>query len=123
MFIDFFENAPVLQNEFKVWLTSSFFEGSSVADAPDWLRTYDDKAGLARSLKEEYERVTSNTLLVLCRASNGGVDVHILKTGDELLSDETVESIGREDYVRMVACLGEPITDKYFSRDKRSGLR
>jgi hypothetical protein len=44
------------------------------------------------------------------------------KTGDELLSDETVESIGREDYVRIVTCIGQDTTDKYF-REKRSGLR
>jgi hypothetical protein len=32
--IDFFGDAPALRNEFKVWLTSGFLEGSSVADAP-----------------------------------------------------------------------------------------
>jgi hypothetical protein len=38
----------------------------------------------------------------------------------ELLSDEAVESIGREGYVRMVACLGQQITNRYF--EKESGL-
>lgn len=33
--IDFYGDAPALRNEFKVRLTSSFLEGSSVADAPD----------------------------------------------------------------------------------------
>jgi hypothetical protein len=32
--IDFCSDAPALRNEFKVWLTSGFLEGSSVADAP-----------------------------------------------------------------------------------------
>jgi hypothetical protein len=40
--------------------------------------------------------------------------------GYELLSDEAVESIGREDYIRMVACVGEPFTNRYF--EKRIGL-
>ena len=117
--IDFFGDAPALRNEFKVWLTSGFFEGSTVADAPDWIRAQD---GLMR----EYERVTSDALLVVCRAGNSQVNVPVLnftsKTGCALLSDETVESIGREDYVGMVAYLGQDMTDKYF-REKTSGLR
>jgi hypothetical protein len=40
--------------------------------------------------------------------------------GYELLSDEAVKSIGREDYVRMVACLGGGFTNRYF--EKKSGL-
>jgi hypothetical protein len=113
--IDFFGDAPALRNEFKVWLTSGFFEGSTVADAPDWIRKQD-------GLREEYERVTSDALLVVCRAGNGQVNVPVLnctsKTGCALLSDEAVEAIGREDYIRMVACLGQDATDKYF-REKR----
>jgi hypothetical protein len=124
--IDFHGDAPALRNEFKVWLRSGFLEGSSVADAPDWFRTHVDKKVLTRSLKEQYERVTSNDLLVACRAGNGSVNVQNLQfpvasTGCELLSDETVESIGREaNYVRMVACMGQTNANKYF--EKRSGL-
>ena len=40
--------------------------------------------------------------------------------GRELLSDEAVECIGREDVVRMVGCVGYAVTKKYF--DKNSGL-
>jgi hypothetical protein len=119
--INFFEDAPALRNEFKVWLASGFFEGSSVTDAPDWIRTN------AKDIRGDYELVTSDDLLVVCRGGNGQVKVNALhfvtvKTGCELLSDETVESIGREDYARMVACLGQDTTDKYF-REKMSGLR
>jgi hypothetical protein len=39
----------------------------------------------------------------------------------QLLSDEAVESIGREDYARMVACMGQHAADAYF-REKRAGL-
>jgi hypothetical protein len=116
--IDFHGDAPALQNEFKVWLTSEVLEGSSVADAPAWIRTQD-------GLRREYGRVTSDDLLVVCRAGNGQVNIPILncksKTGCALLSDETMESIGREDYVGMVAYLGQDTTDKYF-REKMSGL-
>jgi hypothetical protein len=34
--IDFRGDAPALRNEFTVWLTSGFVEGSSAANAPDW---------------------------------------------------------------------------------------
>jgi hypothetical protein len=43
------------------------------------------------------------------------------KAAYQYLSNEAVESIGREDYVRMVACLGQHTTDEYF-REKRAGL-
>jgi hypothetical protein len=93
--IDFYGDAPALRNEFKVWLTSSFLEGSSVADAPEWFRTHAEMKTLERKLREEYEKVTSDTILVLYRASNGMVSVSHL--GCELVSDEVVESIGSED--------------------------
>jgi hypothetical protein len=52
------------------------------------------------------------------RAGNGAVAVQSLhfqaNESDELLSDEAVESIGREDYVRVVACLGQPVTNNDF---------
>jgi hypothetical protein len=116
--IDFFGDAPALLNEFKVWLTSGFFEGSTVADAPDWIRTQDGLRGIS-------ERVSSDALLVVCRAGNGQVNIPVLNststTGYALLSDEAVESIGSEDYNRMVVCLGQGTTDKFF-REKMSGL-
>jgi hypothetical protein len=126
--IDFYGDAPALRNKFKVWLTSGFLEGSSVADAPDWFRTgrQSEKKAHALILREEYEKVTTNELLVVCRASNGIVTgdrlgFNITNTGHQLLSDEAVESIGREDYDQMVACIGQDMTDEYF-REKRSGL-
>jgi hypothetical protein len=128
--LDFYGNAPALRNEFKVWLVSGFFEGSSVADAPDWFRMHCEQKTLARYLREQYEHVTSDDLLVVCRASNGMVPFQRLRTpvanpganaDYQLLSDEAVESIGREDYVRMVASIGQHATDAYF-REKRAGL-
>jgi hypothetical protein len=89
---------------------------------PDWIRTRVS----VKDMKGDYERVTSDDLLVACRAGNSQVNVHVLNftsmTGCELLSDEAVKSIGREEYVRMVAYLGQDTTDKYF-REKMSGLR
>jgi hypothetical protein len=124
--IDFYGDAPALRNEFKVWLTSAFFEGTSVADAPDWFHTDTDKKTVARYVRRNYEQVTSDDLLTVCRAGNGMVTFQnlcfpVASTGCELLSDEAVESIGREDYARMVACLGQLMTDEYFMA-KRSGL-
>ena len=40
--------------------------------------------------------------------------------GHELPCGEAVESIGREDYVQMVACIGQLFTNRYF--EKNSGL-
>ncbi len=52
-------------------LTSDFLEGSSVADAPDYFRTAcSENKTVARDLREEYEEVASNDLLVVCRACN-----------------------------------------------------
>jgi hypothetical protein len=134
--IDFYGDAPALRNEFKVWLTSGFLEGSSVADAPGWFRMFSESSKtIAQDLREEYEEVKSNDLLVVCRACNKlvtfkSLDFMVANTGHQLLSDEAVEfrllsdeaveSIGREDYDRMVAYLGQSITNRYF--EKRSGL-
>jgi hypothetical protein len=139
--IDFYGDAPALRNEFKVRLTSDFLEGSSVADAPEWFRIDADKKPIAMYLREEFELLTSDHLLVVYRAGNRMVTVKslnlqvrvvhnrgyellsdeaVVSIVRELLSDEAVESIGREDYVRMVACLGEQITNRYF--EKKSGL-
>jgi hypothetical protein len=122
--VDFYGDAPALRNEFKVWLTSGFLEGSSVADAPDWFRTLAEKT-LARDLREVYEEVPSNDLLAVDRAGNCMVAVSRLncpgtETSYPFFSDEVVESIGSEDYDRMVAYLGQHLTDEYF-REKRNG--
>jgi hypothetical protein len=123
--IDFFGDAPALRNEFKIWFTSGLLEGSSVVDAPGWLRTHVEMKTLEQVVREAYDKVTSNNLLVLCRASNGLVSVSRLdhlgaETGYHRFSDEVVESIGSEDYGRMIAYLGQRTTDKYF-REKKSG--
>jgi uncharacterized C2H2 Zn-finger protein len=124
--IDFYGDAPGLRNEFKVWLTSDFFEESALVDAPEWFRTDTDKKTLTPFLRTESERVTSDDLLVVCRFGNGMKTAQVLQfpqanTGCQYLSDEAVESIGREDYVRMVACLGQAVTNMYF--EKRRGLK
>jgi hypothetical protein len=121
--IDFFRrDAPALRNEFKVWLTSGLLEGSSVADAPDWFRA---GADTPRYLRAAYKLVTSDDLLVVCRAGDGVVSIHALNflvnESFRFLSDEAVESIGKEDCVRTVACLGKDKTDEYF-REKRMAL-
>jgi hypothetical protein len=113
--IDFYGDAPALRNEFKVLLTSDFFEGSSVADAPDWVRT------ISQNLKNLYDevKVKSDRLLVVCRAGNEMITLTpalLPAYGCQLFSDEAVECIGREDYVRMVAYLGQFTTDEYFRR-------
>jgi hypothetical protein len=120
--IDFNGDAPALRNKFKLWLTSGVLEGSSVADAPGWFRLYSESQNLERLLKEGYEKVTSDELLAVFRAGNGIVSVLRLscpgvETGHQLLSDEAVESIGREDYDRMVACLGQQTTDEHFQEN------
>jgi hypothetical protein len=130
--LDFYGDAPALRNEFKVWLVSGFFEGSSNSDAPDWFGAAVDatKKELVRHLREQYEKLTSDDLFVVSRASNGMVTFQSLRApvanpganaDYEYHSDEAVESIGREDYIRMVACLGQHVTDEYF-RKKRPGL-
>jgi hypothetical protein len=122
--IDFYGDAPALRNEIKIWLTSGFLGGSALVNPPDWFRTNTDKETCAQYLRGKYAQVTSDELVVLCRGGNGVITVQLLhfatNEGHQLLSDEAVESIGREDYVRMVACLGQPITNKCF--EKRSGL-
>jgi hypothetical protein len=119
--IDFTGDAPALRNEFKVWLTDAFLEGPSLVDSPDC--PYTDAA--RKTVREQYEKTTSNDLLAVYRAGNGMRTIQSLQflvdnAGYQLLSDEAVESIGREDKRRMVACLGKPITSLYF--EKRSGL-
>jgi hypothetical protein len=121
--INFFEDAPALRNEFNVWLTSDFWEGSSVADAPDWFRTYVDKKTVARLWKQQYEEWTCADLFVVWRASNGMVTVSRLRmplteAGYSLLSDEIVEAIAREDYDRMLACMGQALTEDYYREKK-----
>jgi hypothetical protein len=123
--IDFHGDAPALRNEFKVCLVPGFFEGSSNSDASYWFRTAVDaeKKDLVRYLREQDEKVTGDDLLVVSRASNGHVQFQPMRTpvantganvDYQLLSDEAVESIGREDYIRMVACMGQHVTDEYF---------
>jgi hypothetical protein len=73
--IDFFGEAPALRNEFKVWLTSGFLAGSSVADAPGWFRLHSEKKTFLPILRKEYEQVTNDDLLAVCRAGNGIVSV------------------------------------------------
>jgi hypothetical protein len=119
--MNFFGDAPALRNEFKVWLTSGVLEGSSVADAPEWFRKDVDSKDMMK-VYDQRESI-SDDLLFVCKAGNGMVSIYSLGLpveGYELLSDEAVESIGKEDYVRMVACLGQPNVNKYF--EKRSGL-
>jgi hypothetical protein len=122
--IDFYGDAPALRNEFKVWLTSGFLGASALVDAPDWFRSDGEKKTMSRYLRIKYAQVTSDDLLVVCRGGNGVITVQLLyfatNEGHQLLSDEAVESIGREDYVRMVACLGQSVTNKCFG--KQSGL-
>jgi hypothetical protein len=125
--IDFCKDAPALRNEFKVWLVSDFFEESSApVDALNWYRAHADKKTLARSLRREYERLTSESFLAVCITSTGRVVIETLhfmmeEASYPLLSDEAVECIGREDYVRMKAHLGPFVTNQCF--EKRRGLR
>jgi hypothetical protein len=100
-------------------------EGASVADAPGWFHILAEKKTLERYLSVEYEKVTSDDLLVLCRTGNGMVLVSRLnrpgaETGYSRFSDEVIESIGSEDYDRMVTYLGQHTTDEYF-RERMSG--
>jgi hypothetical protein len=118
--IDFFGDAPALRNQIKVWLTSDFFDESVLVDAPQWFSSDDQKAAYLPLLREAYGQATSDDLLTACRHGSGNMAIQNLCNRNQLLSDEAVESIGREDYVRMVACLGQDITNRYF--DNRSGL-
>jgi hypothetical protein len=105
----------------QVWRTSDFLEGSVlVADAPHWFSKESEIERRLPNLKEEYEQLRSDDLLVVCCDCDGTVTIQNVGIWNQLLSDEAVESIGREDYVRMVGCLGQPIADRYF--EKKSGL-
>ncbi len=100
-------------------MTSGVLEGSSVADAPVWFHVGDyNKKAVSRLLRDAHERVTSDHLLAVCLSGNGEVtvqDLHLVVNGGyQYLSDEAVESIGKEDNVRIVACLGQLTADKYF---------
>jgi hypothetical protein len=115
--INFHGDAPALRNEFKVWLTSGVLEGSSVADAPHWFHAGADKKALPKLLREVYERVASDHLLVMCLNSNGTVAVQMLHVANEggyqLFSDETVDSIGKVDFVRSDGRMpGQPTADE-----------
>jgi hypothetical protein len=115
----------LLRNQFKVGLTSRFWDGSSLVGEPDWFRSGDDayKNYVMRWLEDDHELTTSNNLQVVCRSGNGQVSVDRLEstTGHKFFSDEGVESIGKEDYDRMVASLGQGMTDKYFREKTTSG--
>jgi hypothetical protein len=113
--IDFYGDAPALRNEFKVWLTSDY------SVAPDWfgIGTCTEKKTLERFLREGYETLTSDDLLVVCRAGNCMVSITRMflpgaKTGCQLLSDEAVKAVGTENYDWMVVNLGQDTTDEYF---------
>jgi hypothetical protein len=108
------------------WLRSGTvsMDHALLSDAPDWFHTYHQK-NVIRYLREEYEQVISDDLLVVCRACNGivkvqNLDFSVAETGYPLFSEEVVESIGREDYERMVARLGQSLTNRYF--EERGGL-
>jgi hypothetical protein len=107
-------------SEFKVRVAPDFFEES------DWLSTDGDKKTFEQYWMEEYERVTSNDLLLVRRAGNGTMVCQgwYITFGSEhyqLFSDEAVESIGREDYYRTITCLGKCLANACF-REKRSGF-
>jgi hypothetical protein len=121
--INFFGDAPALRDEFKVGLTSRYLEGSR-PDEPDWFSkgTSVYKNNIGRWLvgaKDHYDRMTSDRLLAFCVYGDGNSGVYKLSlmnpvTGKELLSDEAVDCIGREDHDGMVAILGQMQTDAYY---------
>jgi hypothetical protein len=121
--INFFGDAPALRDEFKVGLTSRYLEGSR-PDEPDWFSkgTSVYKSNIGRWLvgaKDHYDRMTSDRLLAFCVYGDGNSGVYKLSlmnpgTGKELLSDEAVDCIGREDHDGMVAILGQMQTDVYY---------
>jgi hypothetical protein len=74
---------------------------------------------------EHYGRMTRDRLLVFCRYGDGssGVNKSSLmnpESGKELLSDEAVDCIGREDHDGVVEILGQMQTEVYH---KESLLR
>jgi hypothetical protein len=75
--IDFFGDAPALRNEFNVWLTSGFLQGSSVTDAPHWFLTEAEanKKTFTLQVKEQYARMGSDDFLVVYVPGNGMVTV------------------------------------------------
>jgi hypothetical protein len=121
--INFYGDAPALRDEFKIGLTSRYLEGSR-PDEPDWFYkgTSVYKNNIGRWLvgaKDHYDRMTSDRLLAMCRYGDGSSGIYKLslmnpETGKELLSDEAVNCIGREDHDAMVAILGQLQTDAYY---------
>jgi hypothetical protein len=94
--LDFYGDAPALRNEFKVRLTSDFFEESAPINVPSWFQKDDH----SKALRGIYEQVPSDDMLVVCRVSNGNMNINcvpfpLVNTGDQLLSGEAVESVGR----------------------------
>jgi hypothetical protein len=113
--INFYGDVPALRNEFKVCLESDSFEESSVDEVPDWDCSHIDSKVMTEACVEG--QTTSDELPFVCKAGNGMVSVCSLGLpveGYQYQSDEAVEAIGREDYVRMVACLELHTTDEYF---------
>jgi hypothetical protein len=102
-----------------------YLPGSSIADTTGWFRRCVNKKGFTRTVRQAYEHVSSDTFFVVSHFVSGMVPVVPITLqvtdGSQFLSDEAVESIGREDYVRVVACLGKAVTDDHF-KEKRSGL-
>jgi hypothetical protein len=85
--IDFYGDAPALRNEFKIWLMSGFLDGSSAADAPEWFRIHSEKKDLVLIVRKEYEQVTSDDLLGVCRAGNGMVSISLTSVSPGSLVD------------------------------------
>jgi hypothetical protein len=111
--IDFYGDAPALRNDFKVRLRSDFLHNRSCSHAESKVM-----------MDACYQKERGSDLVFVCKTSNGTLSIAslgLLFLGYQFLSDEAVESIGREDYVRMVACLGLLTTEAYF-RGNRSGL-
>jgi hypothetical protein len=122
--VDFYGDAPALRGEFKVGLTSRYMEGSR-PEEPDWLRKGTDEYTntidiWVTGLREGHERLTINELHAVCRYGNGSWHIHRLtlkspETGQDLMSDEAIECIGRDDYDGMVNIMGQQTTDLYWT--------
>jgi hypothetical protein len=124
--LNFYEDAPALRDEFKVGLTSRYLKGSR-PDEPDCFfkgtSVYEGNVGRwLLGANEHYGRMTSDRLLAFCRYGDGSSGVYKLslmnpESGKELLSDEAVDCIGREDHEEktttgwMVATVGQRQTD------------
>jgi hypothetical protein len=130
--IDFCEDAPALRDEFKVGLTSRYLEANR-PDEPDWFykgtNVYKDNVGRwLMGAKDHYGRMTSERLLAFCRYGNGSTGVYRIslmnpETGKELLSDEAVNCIGREDHDGMLAILGQTEMHVYYRKSLLRRMR